>query len=474
MKVLTRSNSGLTSGPVSKKRRQTDKKAAVYLERVQSQKEYIRSLEKFSLSNNDPGVLATLYRLNKGRRGFVDEIEGLNSDLPPMKNSCRMSLLMPAFSEELNIEESLRGWTEQQVFGTPINPDLFEILILINRPNENAKADKTKERALEFIQKNPEFSIHVVEHCFNFPTEPIEVEVNGIITPVARSIRMGLIFKLAADLAIVRNLARDSPHKGNHLIHPTGADVYARNPRFIQNVLNSFSDQQVDFLKVWFMLPRRVCTHIPLIWALHEYRMTISYEYFGKEHLKRHGIFRTGTYAKAGGFNPGIGVGEDTVLGNQFRKVNAKIIKATSPLVADNPRRSITTILDGKILVQGYNGFGINDREMRDFSLDEFLSMEVPSEALFTEENFAKHASGHFRHYLRKSIKDGGNFEVAFQRASLYAKNALIETGFKESDFEIVKGNTASRCSIEITNMENIMERFSQYQAKNVERWMEK
>lgn len=471
MKLLAKSVEGLSSGTIQRK---ITREVLVDRKRVQHQKEYLEGLGKFSLSNKDPGVLATLYRLNKGCRDFADELERLNSTLPPMEKSCRISVLMPAFSEELNIERSLGGWREQHALGGPIDPGLFEILLLINRPNEDAKTDRTKERALEFIQRNPGFNMHVLEHCFNFPAESIEAEVNGINVPIVHKVRMGLIFKLMADLAVMRNLARDGPHKEGHLIHPTGADVYARTPRFLQKVFDIFSDPQADFLKIRFMMPRRVCTHIPLIWALHEYRMSISYEYFGREHLKRHGIFRAGAYAKAGGFNPGIGVGEDTTFGNKLLELEAKIVQASSPLVADNPRRSITTILEGKVLIEGYSGFGTKDAGMRVFSLDEFLSMEVPPEAEFTKENFAKHASGHFRHYIRKAIRDtDGDFEAAFQMASLCAKNALVETGFEESDFEIVKADTASRCSIRIKSLRNVMEKFAQYQAGETEKWME-
>lgn len=418
---------------------------------------YINALSDFSPSSRNHSELAALYRLNGAKMGMLEELVQLNSSLPKMKDGCELAIIMPAFNEEMCIARSLSSLVSQvDSKGNPLDPELFEVLILINRPNDSVAWDRTRERAMEFAADNPAHNIHVLLHSFNFPTETKEVELNGTSLNIPQGVKMGLIMKLLADLALVRGIEIGQ----DILIHPAGADVHSRSPFFIRNVIDSFSNGD-DFLKLSFMIPTEVCRHMPLLWALHRYRMALATEYFGVQNIKRHGVFRASAYARAGGFHPNVGVGEDTEFGNRLRNCGAKIVCSDGPLVADNPRRSIATILGGKVLVLGYSGFALEDSPVRALSLQRFLSSRLPDEAEFTKRNFSKHASGHFRHYIRKAMKKAkGNFKEGFGRARECTGRAMERAGFEKKDFTLVMGKAPPWCKVEIKRMANILEKF--------------
>ncbi|MBN1170495.1 hypothetical protein JXA56_05715 [Candidatus Micrarchaeota archaeon] len=435
-------------------------------ENIREEERYIEKIKsRYTTKSTDGSVISTLHRLNSSQRSFFEEINAINSRLPPMKLNCRISLLMPASGEENHIENTLEGWTKQcDIFGNPLEKDLFEILLLVNRPNKAIKWDETAGKARRYAARNG-LNVHVIEHSFNFPEEPIEK--NGAL--IGRGVRMGLIFRMLGDLGTIRSVRRGM---GCHLMHPTGADVYARNPYFLAEVFDKFSTQETGFLKLKFDLPAGICTHMPLLWALQRYRLALADAYFEGQQLKRHGVFRTSTYAKVGGFSPTAPVGEDTDFGLKILNARTKVVECADISVIDNPRRSLSTIIDGKKLIEEYSGFGIKDGAVKEFSIAGFLARGLPPEAIFTRENFAFHASAHFRAYIRKALKKD-DFEHAFPIAEESAGKALLETGFLQEDFEIIKGTSVSACGIRIIGGDNIGNAFADYIKQDRPAWME-
>lgn len=435
-------------------------------------KSVARYIEKLGTFGCEASSAPALYHLNRGERGYMEELSSIGRSIRPMREECRISVLMPAFFEERNVWRSLAGWcgqTDRQGSGIP--PELFEIIVLVNRPNSSFGWDGTARAAEEFSIANPGMNIHIVKHTFNFPKKKTEKEVGGINVTVPPGVRMGLIFKLAADLAIIRAAQRKTGDRGGHLLHPAGADVYSRNPLFLSEVFRIFDDC-TDFLRLNFVLPAGVCSRLPLLWALHEYRMSMSYAYFGNKHLKRHGVFTSGIYADVSGFEPLAAVGEDTAFGNKILQKGASISASGMEMVADNPRRSIYTISGGKILIEAYSGFGTDDGEMRRFSLDSFLRLPLPEEMAFSAENFSRHASGHFRHYFRQALRVTGDKAKAFEKACMCAASALLNTGFTMDDFGFINGRSPSAFGIKIEKLDGVMEKFQGYMLEKKQEWM--
>ena len=211
---------------------------------------------------------------------------------------------------------------------------------------------------------------------------------------------------------------------------------------------------------------------MPLLWALNRYRLALAHEFFQGQQLKRHGLFRSATYARVGGFSPTASVGEDTDFGSKVVAGGTVISRSSDIGVIDNPRRSLATIIDGKKLVEEYSGFGIRDAAVKEFSVAHFLSQNLPSEAVFSKENFAFHASAHFRTYIRKALRKH-DFEKAFEIAKESARKALLETGFEQRDFEIVKGREVSACCIRINSGERMTNLFLDYANQERPKWMQ-
>jgi len=442
--------------------------------RIREQEDYLERLRtRFTAKSKDKAVLASLFRTNGLERSFFEELDALNVGIAPMKQSCKLTLLMPAAREGRYIKNTLLGWLNQyDVRGKPIDPDLYEIIVLVNRPSESVAWDKTAKKVRQFAKKHRHLNIHLLQHSFNFPEEPIEIKVDGKTIDIGRGVRMGLVFRMLSDIALMRNLRRQGSERASHLIHPTGADVYSRNPLFLEEAFAVFSRQETEFLKLKFALPAGICTHMPLLWALHRYRMALANEFFQRRQLKRHGVFRAGTYARVGGFSPTASVGEDTDFGFKIVGAGASIAECADTVVIDNPRRSLTTIIDGKKLIEEYAGFGIKDGAVKEFSIAHFLSQKLPPEAVFSRENFAFHASAHFRTYIRKALRKN-DFEHAFEIAKESARKALLETGFEERDFEIVRGKTVPECHIGIDSGERMGQLFVDYANQERPKWME-
>jgi len=191
--------------------------------RLQSQKNYLETLKsQRSIDNKDPKILRTLYRINGAKQGYYEELESLNSKLPAMDPNTRFTAVIPVYNEQDKIQNAIRGWVEQlqSQTGEPLDPNLLEIIIFVNKPNEQAQFDKTVDR-IEELKKDPkykDYKIHVVQKTFNFPLKDESVEINGEKVKVPKGRKMGIIYGMATDLAILRNANRETPNPAEQML----------------------------------------------------------------------------------------------------------------------------------------------------------------------------------------------------------------------------------------------------------------
>jgi len=110
-----------------------------------------------------------LYNINnipEDKRTYKGLIEYLASKIPAMKKETRAVIFIPARLEGTNISRTLQEYTQQKdLKGGELNPDLYEIVILVNR-REDKEADNTIEEIERFKGEHPRFNIHALEIVF--------------------------------------------------------------------------------------------------------------------------------------------------------------------------------------------------------------------------------------------------------------------------------------------------------------------
>jgi hypothetical protein len=251
--------------------------------------------------------------------------------------------------------------------------------------------------------------------------------------------------------------------KANHLIATSGGDTYSRNPIFIDNTLAIWSDESVDFIKIGYGYPRIIAEKYPLIWVLHEFRMYMAQDYHKEEFIinhgvereviRRHGVFRAGLYSDRKGFNPKLRVAEDLEFGRSVMLSNAKIAVMENGAV-DNPRRSLSTVLSGGLLIEEYNNFGKSGATMS--SLKDLFCSNGQEHAQLDCDNLSKQITGHFQHYIklfrRSRFKDSVRMqEDAFAKAKELLINAFLKLGVDNKDIDLIYGPTPENCYVRIS-----------------------
>jgi len=434
--------------------------------RLSIQERYLQGLkDKWNLESKDPRVLRTLYRLNGATAGYYEELESLNSLLPPMSEKCQFSIVIPAYNEEDKIEKMIRGWTEQlSPNNTPVDPELFEIIILINRPNSQREYDHTLQR-IDALKKRPPYNkyhIFPVEKTFNFP-EKGEIKttiINGQKIEVNGGVRMGLVYSVAADLAVLRNSQRkNSSVKTNLLLRTGGADAYARNPHFISRTLRIFNENpKIEQYNSRADYPSRIYEHLPLFHVVDRFREIMNLLYTQKKSHLGLGTYRMGLYCEAGGFNPDEPVREEVNLNTRMRqRIAQKVaseegkrkdyIRRESLLNAiDDPRRTLAALWEGIPILYAYGRF--DDRErISQMGVDKILRLPISEKAKLTVANLQYQLEPYVHFYLRQLYQYGHhenirpdtrtNFSASCKLLKKYLHRTFFFLGLPKENYQL-------------------------------------
>jgi hypothetical protein len=475
---------------------------ALNKQRVDVQNSLIENLKtKYQSDSKDKSVLRTLYRLNGGERGYYEELELLNKDLPPMNEKCEMVSIIPAFNEEGKIGATLEGWLNQydQKTGERIDPDKFEIIVLVNRPNKSKAFDGTRA-VIEKIKADPKYTgyhIHVVEKTFNFATDgEVTQKMNGEEVKVPKGARMGLIYGTATNLAIMRNIERKSSTnaKADLIIKPGGADVYARSKYYVNRAINKFSSPIIEQWKSRADYPEELNRHVPLFHLSTTFKEMMNMQITrGKTNLGL-GMFRASLYAEADGFNPVDEIAEEVRLNERMREKATRkwegvegggVVRNRVLNALDDPRRTINAVYNGVPVIYEYGSW--NNASIRSLDVAEIIKQPVPEKAQFTIKNVVNQINPTFKYYLKQLYKYSadatvkGNVKGSISSASKFARRSLAALGFAESDYVIniptdetimaKKMNPEQimdQIAINIVNLENVKKRGSQYKAKQL------
>lgn len=477
-------------------------------QRLKTQENYLEALKnKWTLESQNSRILETLYKLNGATKGYYEELETLDTSLPPMSEECELTVVIPAYNEEPKIERTLRGWVEQyeQTTGQPIKPEKIEIIILVNRPNKDTAQDKTLE-VIQRLKNQPpfnKFSIHTLEKTFNFleKSESKEVTINGQAVKVTGGVNMGLVYALVADLAILRNSKRkNQDKKANLLLRSGGADVYARNPNFVDRTLRIFREKpELEQYNSRADYPTKIYEHVPLLHVIERFHEMMNIQYTHKESALGLGTYRAALYAETGGFNPDITIAEEVNLNIRMRRKIAEkmaqeskerkdLIKRDLVLNAiDDPRRSLAALWRGIPLLYSYGGF--DDRmKLEPMAIEEVLNKAVPPEAQLTDDNLQHQLEPYWQYYIRKifenSPKTKGNFRESCALAEEFLKRSFTFLGLRPEDYELIFDDnvnqqttvsdiksSAGKCRLKIKDISNLQRLLQEYKSRPKSNW---
>ncbi|MBU3907377.1 MAG: hypothetical protein KKA64_03955, partial [Nanoarchaeota archaeon] len=385
------------------------------------------------------------------------------------------------------IEQTLRGWLNQQetITGEKLDLNQIELLVLINRPNKSKVFDRTKE-VVNDLKNKEDFTglnIHVVEKTFNFSDKDETIEKN---IKVPKGARMGLIYKYGADLAVLRNLTRnDQLRKANHLVRTGGADVVSRNPEFLSRVITWFDSN--PYLEQYVSradYPHQIYEKIPLLHVAQRLNEMMNLQLTrGKSHIGL-GTYRMGIYAESGGFDPGIQIAEEMDLSKRIRKKMEettgvdKARRRDSLINAiDNPRRIIATLYEGKSINRQYDDF-VNEK-IRKIDLQNILQSPVPEVAQLSRENLKTQAEAIANLFFSIRYNTSQDLKTAFGETVSDLKNSFLALGIDKysisysGDIEKdILNNKKGSIQIEIKDILTLEKLIKEYAGKPREEWL--
>ncbi len=185
---------------------------------------------------------------------------------------CQISVCIPAYRESGLIRNTLEHYTLNQNTpeGKPLNPDFFEINILINRPNEDSERDILMLEEIRIFQSEyPQYHINIAEMLYEFPKKAV----------------IGTIFKDIVDAVIIRNLSRKVPNdtKSRLIIRTAGADVEALNPFLLSRTMTVFSDRHIAAHRGETRLPPQLLRSFPLLHVMQTFAIFLLRQYRGSQ-----------------------------------------------------------------------------------------------------------------------------------------------------------------------------------------------
>ncbi len=191
----------------------------------------MQSLPIISPKLAQENYLSDSFSLDRTR---AQRIKAVAKRFGKMSASCKISICIPAYRESSLLRNTLLNYTIYQtdLEGVPLNPELFEVNILINRPNEFSERDTLMLDVIrEFKTEFPAYHINIAEIIYDFHEKAV----------------MGLIFKDIADAVILRNMKRNisTRDKSRLILRTAGADVEALNPLLLSRTLTLFTDQSI-------------------------------------------------------------------------------------------------------------------------------------------------------------------------------------------------------------------------------------
>ena len=285
------------------------------------------------------------------------EIERLAASLPPMKAETRVAVNIPAWMEGGNIYHLLEEYTRQtDENGNPLNPNRYEINIIINRQT-GTPADNSVAEVERFINTgdNRKFQIHYVDIQFEPPFNNVGnarrvITNTTLLRSTQRPTRSGPLYIESEDA----DLIRVDPRTVTNIIQKLDANAYLDAVRGLQDRLPE-TMMQNDYLFVY----RRAWDFQELLLRRSAYRPERnSAANFTWNRVITGGwntAYTAEAYALIGGYNPFITKGEDMIMGERMSMArgdgtlpNTDVVGKVPTRTDSSPRRFIYEAVTGK------------------------------------------------------------------------------------------------------------------------------
>lgn len=373
------------------------------------------------------------------------------SCLWPMKDECKLSICIPAYRESGIIENTLKHYTINQIdnTGNKLDPNIFEINILVNKPNPNTPDDREMlEEIYNFKSAYSEYQINIAQVVYNFPKKPV----------------IWLIFKDIADAVIIRNLDRtwvSSKDKSSLILRTAGADVESLNPLLLSRTLSIFSNSNVVAHRWETRLPPELLKSFPLLHVMQTLAVFLLRQYHGNQTINGPFSYSAEAYARVGWFNAKKSLWEEIDLSKKIWALTHNIeeqllfIKDLVKDVLNNPRRQIHSLIHGSGMAGRYQNFWQTSHEnhLRAVGNDwkNITAENIPDFCQLTSENLSREVSAYYRVYVK--IAQSNNTPI--EEIDIIFMKAFRLSGITEYTFN--KGSHNTDNSIEIKNIDGLI-----------------
>ena len=397
--------------------------------------------------------------LDKQDPEYLEELRNFESHTEKMNEKCRVAVNIPARFKGKNIGNLLDQYVKQvDRAGRPIDKDLFEINIIVNR-----KAGETADNSLavisEWKRNNPGYHINVMD--IEFPKEKANV---------------GMARKYITDLTLMRSA--DRPAAGGPLyIESEDADLTAVDKRTIARLIEGFDEKPyLDVLRgVQDRQPEIMQKNDLLLfdrrmWDFAEaYMRKVAYR---PENMRGSSFvwnrvisggwntaYTAEAYAKIGGYVPDI-IGEDMKIGQKIsilrgtKGVNGEYVLNTQTAEMSglrsnsSPRRFIDTMAKN---IGSYDDF--EDQSLKEKTIDELLDGIKQYEKIDESQKASyENAINKLREFVYGTMPSPQNTEV-FEKI-------LWATGLKKENISVRSDGSIKLSDSGIPRIATLLEQY--------------
>ncbi len=306
---------------------------------------------------------------------YFQMIEKMASPIPKMSEKCIVSVCLPLYAKEKPdvIKKTLEKYINQKYKEGYLNPECYEINILVNAPTKDKKDIDTMSKELEeFKKKYPEIKINVIQK--EFP----------------RKENMGYIRKIITDITLLRSLNRDKQNN-QHIIASADADLENLDDRYFEKIIGKINSNEnikllitkMDYISdeikkyPYLVAARRLWQFIDII--------AKDNKYFG--YLPKAGgpntIFTAEGYSKADGYNNHDEIAEDIRLTyrvqDTFRTNTEAITYDNKIKITTSNRRDIDAAKNNIPLVRQYDKWFTTDIENKKLKPQDLEKIKIGS-----------------------------------------------------------------------------------------------
>jgi adenylate kinase family enzyme len=398
-------------------------------------------------------------------RNHWDMVEKVANSMEPMENAARVAINVPAWMEARNLQNFLEEYTKQvDKSGNPLDPNLFEINILINR-----KTGTTPDNSTEVINKFiAEFQN---KNGFKPKINYYDVELDPPFNNV------GYARKLLTDAILLRSLRRDAQTNPLY-IETEDADMVRIDKKTVANLVEKLDsnphldavrgvqDRSPEYLKDndMLFLRRRAWDFFEILARAKEFRDPRNPNWNYSLNRVITGGWNTGYTAEAYALIQGydsLNMGEDMMIGEKISMArgdgtlpNLEVVGKVYSRSDSSPRRFIGEIITGNgAYSSDFTDEELN-REIRNNSVPKLLR-RISGYRRIKPENEAEFA-GAISNYAHAAKQVTPNAHEATQ----LTKRLLFWLGFQSDDYEIDGDD------IKIKNWNNVKEALERYRKR--------